>query len=37
MESKDELKEIDIKTHTCFYSDDLMKVLKGDIDFSGVL
>ena len=25
MESKDELKEIDIKNHTCYYLDDIMK------------
>ena len=25
MESKDELKEIDIKNHTCYYFDDIIK------------
>ena len=25
MESKDELKEIDIKSHTCYYLDDIIK------------
>ena len=35
MESKDELKEIDIKDRTCYYFDDIMWVR--DIDFSDVL
>ena len=26
MGTKDELKEIDIKNHTCYYFDDIMKV-----------
>ena len=34
MESKDELKEIDIKNHMCYYFDD-MRVR--DIDFSDIL
>ena len=25
MESKDELKEIDIKTHMCYYPEDIIK------------
>ena len=35
MESKDELKKIDIKNRTCYYFDDIMTVI--DIDFSGIL
>ena len=35
MESKDELKEIDIKNHMCYYFDDIMRVR--DIDFSDIL
>ena len=35
MESKDELKEIDIKNRTFYYFDDIMRV-KG-IDFSDIL
>ena len=35
MESKDELKEIDIKNRTCYYFDDIMRVI--DIDFSDIL
>ena len=35
MEHEDELKEIDIKNRTCYYFDDIMRVL--DIDFSDVL
>ena len=27
MESKDELKEIDIKNRTCYYFDDVIKVI----------
>ena len=37
MESKDEFKKIDIKTRTCYYFDDLTKVVKRDIDFSDIL
>ena len=39
MESKDELKEIDIKNRTCYYFDDIMRAWDVDIDtdFSGVL
>ena len=35
MKSKDELKEIDIKNCTCYYFDDIMRVI--DIDFSDSL
>ena len=35
MKSKDELKEIDIKNCTCYYFDDIMRVI--DIDFSDIL
>ena len=39
MESKDELKEIDIKNRTCYYFDDIMRAWDRDIDidFSGIL
>ena len=35
MESKDELKEIDIKNRTCYYFDNITRVI--DIDFSDIL
>ena len=35
MESIDELKEIDIKILTCYYFDDIMRVI--DIDFNNIL
>ena len=35
MNSKNELKEIDIKNHTCYYFDDTMRVK--DIDFDNIL
>ena len=35
MESKDELKEIDIKNRTCYHFDDIMRVR--DIDYSDIL
>ena len=35
MESKDELKEIDIKNRTCYYFDNVMKDI--DISFSDIL
>ena len=35
MESKDELKEMEIKNHRCYYFDDIMK--KIDIDFSNIM
>ena len=34
MESKDELKEINIKNRTCYYFDDIMRVR--DIDFRDI-
>ena len=39
MESKDELKEIDIKNRTCYYFDDVMRTWDTDNDtsFSGIL
>ena len=37
MESKDELKEVDIKNCTCYYFDDIMRVRDRDIDFSDIL
>ena len=35
MESNDELKEIDIKNRTCYYFNDIMRVV--DIDFYKIL
>ena len=35
MESKDELKETDIKNCTCYYFDEIMRII--DIDFSDIL
>ena len=35
MEKKDELKQIDITNRTCYYFDDIMRVL--DIDFDNIL
>ena len=35
MESIDELKKIDIKILTCYYFDDIMRVI--DIDFNNIL
>ena len=35
MESKDELKKINIKNRTCYFFDDTMRVI--DIDFSDIL
>ena len=39
MESKDELKEIDIKNRTCYYFDDIIGVMdtNSDFDFSDTL
>ena len=37
MESKDELKKIDIKNRTCYYFDDLIRFLDRNIDFSNTL
>ena len=35
MESKNKLKEIDIKNRTCYYFDDIMRVI--DVDFNNIL
>ena len=35
MESKNELKQIDIKNHACFYFDYIMSVI--DIDYRDIL
>ena len=35
MKSKDELKETEIRNPTCYYFDDVMRVI--DIDFSDIL
>ena len=35
MESKEELKETDIKNRTCYYCNDIMRVI--DTDFSDIL
>ena len=32
MESRNELKEIDIKTHTCYYFNDIIKIEDFDLD-----
>ena len=37
MKSKDEFKEIDIKNHTCYYFDDIIRFWDRDIDFSNIL
>ena len=37
MESKDELKEIDIKNCKCYYFDDIIRFWDRDIDFSDIL
>ena len=36
MESKDKLKEIDIKNHTCYYFDDVIRLWDRDINFSDI-
>ena len=36
MESKDELKEIDIKNRMCYYFDDINRFSDRDIDFSDI-
>ena len=36
MESKDELKEIDFKNHTCYYFDDIIRFSDRDISFRDV-
>ena len=35
MESNDKLKEINIKNHTCYYFDDIIKI--EDVDFDNIL
>ena len=35
METNDELKEIDIKNRTCYYFDDIIRVI--DFDFDHIL
>ena len=35
MENNDELKEIDIENHTCYYFDDIMRAR--DFDFDNIL
>ena len=37
MESKDKLKEIDIKSRTCYYFDDIIRFWNRGIDFSDIL
>ena len=37
MDSKDELKEIDIKNLRCYYLDDIMRVWDRDNGFSDIL
>ena len=37
MESKDQLKEVDIKNRTCYYFDDIIRFWDRDIDFSDTL
>ena len=37
MESKNELKEIDIKNCSCYFYDDIMRAWDTDIDFSDIL
>ena len=37
MESKDELKERDIKSRTCYYFDYIIRFWDRDIDFSDIL
>ena len=32
MESKNELKEIDIKNYICYYFDDIIKIVDFDLD-----
>ena len=36
MKSKDKLKEIDIKNHTCYYFDDVIRLWDRDINFSDI-
>ena len=37
MESKNEVKGVDIKNLTCYYFDDIIRFWDRDIDFSGIL
>ena len=37
MESKDELREIDIKNCTCYYFDNIIRLWVTDIEFSDIL
>ena len=37
MESKDELREIDIKNCTCYYFDNIIRLWDTDIEFSDIL
>ena len=37
MDSKNELKEIDIKNRTCYYFDDIIRFLDRDIEFRDIL
>ena len=37
MESKDELKEIDIKNCMCYYFDDIIRFWDSDIEFRDIL
>ena len=37
MESKDKLKQINIKNCTCYYFDDIIRFWNRDIDFSDIL
>ena len=37
MESKDGLKEIDIKNRMCYYFDDIIRFCDTDIDFNDIL
>ena len=37
MESKDELNEINIKNHTCYYVDDIIRFWDRDIIFNDIL
>ena len=37
MESKNELKETDVKNRTCYYFDDIIRLLDRDIEFNTIL
>ena len=32
MESNDKLEEVDIKNHTCYYFDDMIRIEDSDLD-----